>query len=73
MKKERLPNPNLHTGVCGEHSGDPASVEFFHNIGLDYVSCSPLSRTHRTISSTQAAIKESLHQPVELVDEVDAC
>ncbi len=34
-------NPNLHLGVCGEHGGDPESIHFFHNAGLDYVSCSP--------------------------------
>ena len=38
----RSTNPHIHVGICGEHGGDPASVEFCHKIGLDYVSCSPL-------------------------------
>jgi pyruvate,orthophosphate dikinase len=37
----RRAKPDLKTGVCGEHGGDPDSIEFFHNAGLDYVSCSP--------------------------------
>jgi pyruvate,orthophosphate dikinase len=37
----RAVRPELHLGVCGEHGGDPESVHFFHNVGLDYVSCSP--------------------------------
>ena len=37
----RRAKPDLKTGVCGEHGGDPASIEFFHQVGLDYVSCSP--------------------------------
>ena len=40
-KMGRATNPELHLGVCGEHGGDPSSVEFFHRTGLDYVSCSP--------------------------------
>ena len=37
----RESNPYIHLGICGEHGGDPSSVEFCHNVGLDYVSCSP--------------------------------
>ncbi len=37
----RMANPELHLGVCGEHGGDPASIHFFDEAGLDYVSCSP--------------------------------
>jgi pyruvate,orthophosphate dikinase len=37
----RQANPDLHLGVCGEHGGDPASIHFFDEVGLDYVSCSP--------------------------------
>jgi pyruvate,orthophosphate dikinase len=51
-------NPNLHIGICGEHGGDPASVEFCHNIGLDYVSCSPFRVPIARLAAAQAAIKE---------------
>ena len=50
-------NPNLHVGICGEHGGDPASVEFCHNIGLDYVSCSPFRVPIARLAAAQAAIK----------------
>ena len=41
MQRGRKTRPNLKVGICGEHGGDPDSVEFFHRAGLDYVSCSP--------------------------------
>ncbi|MCM1544749.1 MAG: pyruvate, phosphate dikinase, partial [Ruminococcus sp.] len=50
-------NPALHCGICGEHGGDPTSVEFCHNIGLDYVSCSPFRVPIARLSAAQAAIK----------------
>ena len=50
-------NPNLHIGICGEHGGDPTSVEFCHNIGLDYVSCSPFRVPIARLAAAQAAIK----------------
>lgn len=53
----RKANPHLHLGVCGEHGGDPASVEFFHNVGLDYVSCSPFRVPVARLAAAQAAIK----------------
>jgi pyruvate,orthophosphate dikinase len=40
-EKGRATRPDLHVGVCGEHGGDPSSIHFFHQVGLDYVSCSP--------------------------------
>ena len=52
-------NPNLHIGICGEHGGDPSSVEFCHNIGLDYVSCSPFRVPIARLAAAQAAIKAS--------------
>ena len=52
-------NPNLHIGICGEHGGDPTSVEFCHKIGLDYVSCSPFRVPIARLAAAQAAIKES--------------
>ena len=51
-------NSSLHTGVCGEHGGDPSSVEFCHKIGLDYVSCSPFRVPIARLAAAQAAIAE---------------
>ena len=51
-------NPSLHTGVCGEHGGDPSSVEFCHKIGLDYVSCSPFRVPIARLAAAQAAIAD---------------
>ena len=51
-------NPNLHVGICGEHGGDPTSVEFCHKIGLDYVSCSPFRVPIARLAAAQAKIKE---------------
>ena len=52
-------NPKLHVGICGEHGGDPTSVEFCHKLGLDYVSCSPFRVPIARLAAAQAAIKES--------------
>ena len=54
----RSANPNLHIGICGEHGGDPSSVEFCHEIGLDYVSCSPFRVPIARLAAAQAAIKQ---------------
>ncbi len=51
-------NPNLHFGICGEHGGDPSSVEFCHKLGLDYVSCSPFRVPIARLAAAQAAIAE---------------
>ena len=51
-------NPKLHCGICGEHGGDPTSVEFCHKIGLDYVSCSPFRVPIARLAAAQAAISE---------------
>ena len=53
----RETNPNLGLGICGEHGGDPSSVEFCHNVGLDYVSCSPYRVPIARLAAAQAAIK----------------
>ena len=53
----RAARPNLHLGVCGEHGGDPSSVEFFHATGLDYVSCSPFRVPIARLAAAQAQIK----------------
>jgi pyruvate,orthophosphate dikinase len=52
-------NPKLHVGICGEHGGDPASVEFCNEIGLDYVSCSPFRVPIARLAAAQAAIKQA--------------
>ncbi|GJL78940.1 MAG: pyruvate, phosphate dikinase [Nitrospinaceae bacterium] len=57
VEKGKAVNSDLHLGVCGEHGGDPASIEFFHNLGLDYVSCSPFRVPTAIVSAAQAAIK----------------
>ncbi len=49
--------PTMHVGICGEHGGDPTSVEFCHEIGLDYVSCSPFRVPIARLAAAQAAIK----------------
>ena len=58
LKLGRPANPNLHVGICGEHGGDPTSVEFCHKIGLDYVSCSPFRVPVARLAAAQAAIAE---------------
>ena len=55
----RKANPELHLGICGEHGGDPSSVEFFHKVGLDYVSCSPFRVPIARLAAAQAVIRES--------------
>ncbi|MEA5152178.1 MAG: pyruvate, phosphate dikinase [Oscillospiraceae bacterium] len=58
VKLGRETRPNLHLGVCGEHGGDPSSVEFFHRVGLDYVSCSPFRVPIARLAAAQAAIRD---------------
>lgn len=53
----REANPNIHLGICGEHGGDPASVEFCHSVGLDYVSCSPYRVPIARLAAAQAALR----------------
>ena len=53
----RKTRPDLHLGICGEHGGEPSSVEFCHNVGLDYVSCSPYRVPLARLAAAQAAIK----------------
>ena len=53
----RSTRPDLHLGICGEHGGEPSSVEFCHNVGLDYVSCSPYRVPLARLAAAQAAIK----------------
>jgi len=53
----RRSKPDLKIGVCGEHGGDPESIDFFHRVGLDYVSCSPYRVPIARLSAAQAAIR----------------
>ena len=57
VKLGKATRPNIHCGICGEHGGDPSSVEFCHKIGLDYVSCSPFRVPIARLAAAQAAIK----------------
>ena len=59
VKMGKATRPTMHCGICGEHGGDPSSVEFCHKIGLDYVSCSPFRVPIARLAAAQAAIHES--------------
>jgi len=54
----RKTRPDLEVGICGEHGGEPRSVEFCHSVGLNYVSCSPFRVPIARLAAAQAAIKE---------------
>ena len=56
-RKGRETNADIHLGVCGEHGGDPKSIEFFHKVGLDYVSCSPYRVPVARLAAAQATVK----------------
>ena len=58
VKKGRSARPNLKVGICGEHGGDPRSVEFCHRVGMDYVSCSPFRVPIARLAAAQASIRE---------------
>ncbi len=58
IQKGRSVRPNLKVGICGEHGGDPASVEFCHRVGMDYVSCSPFRVPIARLAAAQAVIRE---------------
>lgn len=58
IEKGKASRPDLHCGICGEHGGDPSSVEFCHEIGLDYVSCSPFRVPIARLAAAQAAIAQ---------------
>jgi pyruvate,orthophosphate dikinase len=59
IERGRAVNPNLKIGVCGEHGGDPRSIEFFNSLGLDYVSCSPFRVPIARLSSAHSTLAES--------------
>ena len=57
-KLGRSAREDLHLGICGEHGGEPSSVEFCHRVGLDYVSCSPFRVPLARLAAAQAALKD---------------
>jgi pyruvate,orthophosphate dikinase len=59
VKEGRATRPDLHLGICGEHGGDPDSVHFFHEVGLDYVSCSPFRIPVARLEAARAAIEDA--------------
>ena len=61
-KKGRATNPDLHLGICGEHGGDPASIDFCQRVGLDYVSCSPFRVPIARLAAAQAALRQKAAQ-----------
>jgi len=58
VEKGRSVKPKLKIGVCGEHGGDPASIAFFHKVGLDYVSCSPYRVPIARLAAAQAQLEQ---------------
>ena len=58
VEKGKATRPNIKLGICGEHGGDPSSVEFCHRVGLNYVSCSPFRVPIARLAAAQAALKD---------------
>ena len=58
VEKGKATRPNIKLGICGEHGGDPSSVEFCHKVGLNYVSCSPFRVPIARLAAAQAAVEE---------------
>ena len=63
VRKGRAARSDLKIGICGEHGGDPASVEFCHRAGLDYVSCSPYRVPIARLAAAQAALRDTPAKP----------
>jgi pyruvate,orthophosphate dikinase len=59
VREGRKTRPNLHCGICGEHGGDPDSIHFFNDVGLDYVSCSPFRVPVARLEAGRAALLAS--------------
>ena len=64
VERARSVKPGIKLGICGEHGGDPASVAFFHELGLDYVSCSPYRVPLARLAAAQAALAETTPESV---------
>ena len=65
VQRGRSTRPNLKIGICGEHGGDPDSIDFFHRVGLDYVSCSPYRVPIARLAAAQAEMKNPRKAPEE--------
>ena len=65
IERGRKTRPKLEVGICGEHGGDPSSVEFCHRVGMDYVSCSPFRVLTARLAAAQAAAGEKLQGEAE--------
>ncbi len=63
VEKGRKTRPDIKLGICGEHGGDPSSVEFCHMVGLNYVSCSPYRVPVARLAAAQAALKDKAKPP----------
>jgi len=63
VQRGRSMRPNLKIGVCGEHGGDPDSIDFFHRVGLDYVSCSPYRVPIARLAAAQAELRNPRKAP----------
>ena len=61
VEKGKMTSPDIKLGICSEHGGDPSSVEFFHKVGITYVSCGPFRVPIARLASAQVAIKERLN------------
>jgi len=66
IQRGRASRPNLEVGICGEHAGEPSSVEFCHMVKMDYVSCAPYRAPIARLAAAQASIKHGAYQRVEL-------
>jgi pyruvate,orthophosphate dikinase len=62
VKKGRKTRPNIKLGICGEHGGEPTSVEFCHRVGLNYVSCSPFRVPIARLAAAQAVIRKKMEK-----------
>jgi pyruvate,orthophosphate dikinase len=60
VRESKARKPGIKYGICGEHGGDPRSIAFCHDLGLDYVSCSPYRVPVARIAAAQAAVKNTL-------------
>jgi pyruvate,orthophosphate dikinase len=65
-ERGRRSNPAIKLGICGEHGGDPASIEFFHEAGLDYVSCSPYRVPVARLAAAQATLRHKADKQEEM-------
>ena len=62
VEKGKATRPDIKLGICGEHGGEPSSVEFCHKLGLTYVSCSPFRVPLARLAAAQAVVKEKLEK-----------